>query len=77
MPRSSKLTPRQIECIARIAAGETSAEIAGVLGLSVRTIEHYVASACERLKVRNRAEAVAKAIATGLISSPAAESGKP
>jgi DNA-binding CsgD family transcriptional regulator len=70
MPRARKLTPRQIECIARIAAGETSAEIASALGLSVRTIEHYVAAACERLAVRSRAQAVAKAIAKGLIAFP-------
>ena len=65
-----KLSPRQIECLSRIARGETSAEIAVALGLSKRTIDHYVNSACGRLGVRNRAQAVAIAISEGLIVGP-------
>jgi DNA-binding CsgD family transcriptional regulator len=61
-PSPVRLTPRQLECLTRIAAGETSAEIAAALGLSKRTIDHYVTHACARLGVRNRAQAVAKAI---------------
>jgi DNA-binding CsgD family transcriptional regulator len=66
----SKLTARQIECLQRIAAGETSAEIAAELGLSKRTVDHYVGSACDRLGVRTRAQAVAIAIHTNIISPP-------
>jgi DNA-binding CsgD family transcriptional regulator len=50
-----------------VARGETSAEIARALGVSRRTIDHYVANACARLGVRNRTQAVAKAIVDGLI----------
>jgi DNA-binding CsgD family transcriptional regulator len=64
-----KLTPRQLECLARIARGETSAEISSALGVSRRTIDHYVANAFVRLGVRNRTQAVAKAITFGLIES--------
>jgi DNA-binding CsgD family transcriptional regulator len=64
---SIQLTARQRECLTRIARGETSAEIAAALGLSKRTVDHYVNHACTRLGVRNRAQAVAKAIRSRLI----------
>ena len=66
-PPSIRLTPRQLECLTRIAAGETSAEIAVALGLSKRTVDHYVTHACARLGVRKRAQAVAKVIRSRLI----------
>jgi LuxR family transcriptional regulator, quorum-sensing system regulator BjaR1 len=66
-PSPIQLTPRQLECLTRIAAGETSVEIAAALGLSKRTVDHYVTHACARLGVRNRAQAVAKAIRSRLI----------
>jgi DNA-binding CsgD family transcriptional regulator len=66
-----RLSARQVECLARIAAGETSAEIAASLGLSVRTVDHYIGDACRRLGVRTRSHAVAKAIALGKIAAPA------
>jgi DNA-binding CsgD family transcriptional regulator len=66
-PSPIKLTPRQLECLTRIAAGETSAEIGAALGLSKRTVDHYVTHAVARLGVRNRAQAVAKAIRSRLI----------
>jgi len=63
-----RLTARQLECLRRIADGETSAEIAESLGLSKRTIDHYVQFACAKLGVRNRAQAVAQAIQLELIA---------
>ena len=68
--KGSSLTPRQLECLSRIAQGETSAEIGTALGLSKRTVDHYVLHACARLRVRNRTQAVAKAIGDGLIEAP-------
>lgn len=62
------LSARQLECLRRIAGGETSAHIALSLGLSRRTVDHYVGDACAKLGVRTRAQAVAKAISLGLIS---------
>lgn len=64
----SQLSPRQIECLRLAAAGKTSSEIAIVLGISSRTVDQYVGEACERLKVRNRIQAVAKAMTLGLLS---------
>lgn len=66
----TKLSPRQLQCLEMIAGGQTSAEIAQALGVSRRTIDHYVANACARLGVRNRTQAVAKAIVDGLIKRP-------
>lgn len=65
-----KLTPRQLECLSMVARGETSAKIGQALGVSRRTIDHYIANTCARLGVRNRTQAVAKAIVEGLIKSP-------
>lgn len=62
-----RLSARQLECLARIAAGETSAEIAASLGLSRRTVDHYVQSTCAKLGVRSRSQAVAKSMALGII----------
>ena len=62
-----QLSPRQIECLRLAATGKTSSEIAIVLGISSRTVDQYVGEACERLKVRNRIQAVAKALTLGLL----------
>jgi DNA-binding CsgD family transcriptional regulator len=63
----SKLSPRQIECLRLAAEGKTSSEIAAALGISSRTVDQYVGEACERLNVRNRIQAVAKALTLGLL----------
>jgi DNA-binding CsgD family transcriptional regulator len=69
-PIEQQLSPRQIECLRLAAAGQTSHDIAATLGLSSRTVDQYVGEACERLKVRNRVQAVAKAFELGLFSDP-------
>jgi DNA-binding CsgD family transcriptional regulator len=65
-----KLSERQITCLQLIAEGRTSAEIGRRLGLSSRTVDHYVSHACARLGVRTRAQAVVRAIAMGIIVLP-------
>jgi DNA-binding CsgD family transcriptional regulator len=64
------LSPRQIECLQLAARGLTSAQIAHDLGISARTVDQYFGEACERLRVRNRTQAVARAIALELIAQP-------
>ena len=49
------------------ARGKTSAEIAIILGLSERTINFHCDQAMRRLDVVNRTQAVANAVAEGLI----------
>ncbi len=60
-------TPRQKEILARMAAGETNAAIAGDLGFSVSTIRHETMKIYDKLSVSDRHEAAIKAAALGLI----------
>lgn len=62
-----KLTERETQCLVWTAAGKTSPEIAVILSLSEHTINHYLASACQKLSAVNRAHAVAKALRFGFI----------
>ncbi|HEY4723254.1 MAG TPA: helix-turn-helix transcriptional regulator, partial [Anaerolineae bacterium] len=51
-----------------VALGHTSAEVAGRLSLSVKTVETYRARGMEKLGLRSRAALVQFAIARGLLS---------
>jgi len=62
------LTEREIDCLNWTAAGKTSAEISEILGLSEHTVNHYLNRATRKLDTVNRAQAVAKALRTGIIS---------
>jgi DNA-binding CsgD family transcriptional regulator len=64
---SARLTVREKDVLTWAARGKTSAEIAIILGLSERTINFHCDKAMRRLDVINRTQAVAKAIAAGLI----------
>ncbi|CCG04186.1 ATP-binding protein [Blastococcus saxobsidens] len=54
------LTDRQLEVLALVREGRGNADIAAVLHLSPRTVEHHVAGIFTKLGVANRAEAVAR-----------------
>jgi LuxR family quorum-sensing system transcriptional regulator CciR len=69
-PQPARLSPRQLDCLTRIAAGETSAEIAKALGISKRTVDHYIVLLCAKLGVRTRAQAVGVAISQRIIAPP-------
>jgi DNA-binding CsgD family transcriptional regulator len=56
------LSPREVEILRRVAAGERNADIAAALFLSVHTIERHVHNAYGKIGARNRAEATAYAI---------------
>jgi DNA-binding CsgD family transcriptional regulator len=53
------LSPRQREILALVAAGRTSKEIAGELGISESTVNWHLSNVFERLGASSRAEAVA------------------
>jgi len=61
------LTSRQLDVLRRVARGLTDKEIASELSLSPRTVEMHVARALAALASANRAEAVRKATALGLL----------
>ena len=55
-----------MEILRLLADGLTNAEIADLLVLSTRTVDHHVASVFQKLDVHTRRDAVAKAEALGL-----------
>ncbi len=59
------LSRRQIECLKWVREGKSSQDIGDILGLSSRTVDFYIASACTRLGVRTRVQAVVNAALYG------------
>lgn len=55
----SSLTPREDEIAILLASGQTNAEIADVLSLSVFTVKNHVSSILMKLHARTRTEAAA------------------
>jgi DNA-binding CsgD family transcriptional regulator len=51
------LTAREVEVLRLLAAGQTNAEIAATLVISVHTVERHLANAYRKIGARNRAEA--------------------
>jgi DNA-binding NarL/FixJ family response regulator len=73
-PASATIEPftaREQEILDLLATGLTNREIAQRLILSARTVETHVARVTGKLGVNSRARAVARAIALGLVASPA------
>lgn len=65
--RLARLTPREREVLAGIAAGETSRAIAGRLGLSPRTVETYRESLARKLDIKTVAALTRFALEAGLV----------
>jgi DNA-binding NarL/FixJ family response regulator len=61
------LTPRELEVLKLIAEGKTSKEIAGLLVLSIKTVERHRADILHRLGMRDRVDLTRYAIRRGLI----------
>lgn len=60
MPENpNRLTPKQIECLTRVAEGMTSKEIARDLGISARTVDDHVEKARIKLNASTRLRAAA------------------
>jgi DNA-binding NarL/FixJ family response regulator len=62
-----KLTPREEEVVKLVAEAHTNREIAEILHLSEKTVEHHRANAMRKLGMRDRVELVRYAIRRGLI----------
>jgi DNA-binding CsgD family transcriptional regulator len=71
LPASNALGPalsdREIACLRLAALGDTLADAAAKLGVSVRTVELHVARASKKLSAANKIHAVAIAVGAGLI----------
>nr|WP_290886113.1 LuxR family transcriptional regulator [Hoeflea sp.] len=64
----SGLNDREIQIVRWTSEGKTSAEIAIILGLSEHTVNSYIAAVLRKLHVVNRAQMVASALRSGLIT---------
>lgn len=64
---TSGLTPREVDVLRLMADGLDTAEIAGKLCYSERTVKNVIYGVTHRLKLRNRSHAVAYALRSGMI----------
>ena len=60
-----RLTPREAEVLARTSRGETNAQVARGLGITVHAVKFHLASVFRKLKVHNRTEAAAVFLQAG------------
>ena len=67
LPQHMQPSPRIIELLELVAMGFQNSEVAAIMGLAVRTVEHYIDRAIRRLYAKDRTHLVAIAIAHGLI----------
>jgi DNA-binding CsgD family transcriptional regulator len=65
--RGHEPSARELEVLALVAKGRTTAEVARVLHISQETIKTHLANLRHKLQARNRAHAVALAYRRGLI----------
>jgi DNA-binding NarL/FixJ family response regulator len=64
---NGSLTPREIDVLGLLAAGEDTKEIAAALAYSERTVKNIVHDVLMKMNCRNRVQAVAQATRSGLI----------
>ncbi|MBI4304434.1 MAG: response regulator transcription factor [Chloroflexi bacterium] len=67
LPEMDDLSPRETQILQLAAEGASNKEIANHYSLSETTVKTHLRNIMEKLSVRNRAEAVAKAMARGLV----------
>ena len=58
----SEVTPREKEVLELVARGNSTKQIADLLGISVRTVESHRINMLKKMKVNNTAELIKKAI---------------
>jgi len=71
------LTGRQLEVLRLLAAGQSNAEIAARLSLSVKTVDHHVSALLAKLAVGSRRQAAAAARRLGVVLPKDGEPGDP
>jgi DNA-binding NarL/FixJ family response regulator len=64
----SGLSPKELEVLAELAAGSTYKEIAEALIVTQATVKTHLVHIYAKLEVKNRQEAVTKALALGLLA---------
>jgi len=63
----AKITSRELEILEFVSEGLTVKQVATRLGLSPRTVEAHVARLYRKLGVRNRVQAISRAVSLDLI----------
>lgn len=61
------ISPRELEVLALLAKGATTSEVADTLMISPNTVKTHIARIIKKLNASNRTEAVARAIALGIL----------
>ena len=61
------LTPREIEVLQHVSAGERNREIGELLSISEDTVKVHVKSIMEKLRAKDRTQAIAIAVRRGII----------
>ena len=67
--QGAPLSARETQCLALAARGQTTQDIALQLGIAERTVQFHFDGIRSKLGAANRQEAIAKAVATGLIGA--------
>jgi two-component system nitrate/nitrite response regulator NarL len=67
---AERLTAREREIVAAVAAGDSNRQIAARLGLAEDTVKHHITNIFDKLGVSNRAEMAAYAASHGLAQPP-------
>ncbi len=65
---AEQLTDRELEILRLMASGSANKEIAGALYISENTVKTHISNLFQKLGIRDRTEAVTRALARGLIS---------
>lgn len=63
----AEVTPREKEVLELVAAGNSTKQIADMLGISIRTVESHRINMLKKMKVNNTAELIRKAIELKII----------
>jgi len=67
---TASLTPRESEVLSLVAAGATNREIAAALDVTENTVSFHVKNIFAKLHLKNRAQAAAYAVGSGLAKPP-------
>ena len=66
-PRLARLTPRERDVLARLATGESNAEVGAALGITAGTVKAHVNALLPKLGARDRVQATIVAYDLGLV----------
>jgi DNA-binding CsgD family transcriptional regulator len=68
--RSARLSARELDVVAGLAAGDSTDQIAAALGMSPHTVRTHLRNIMRKLEARTRAHVVAIAMGDGALEPP-------